>query len=179
MPDGRVIHLAEGRRHLLRYAGRVTYMMAPAIERVAESFIQAIEPDQLVFDLRAATMLDSTNLGLMARLAARADRGQPGGGRCTIVSTNDDVTDALRSMGFEGLFDIVADHPAVHAAAPEEEIALEPTSQVELLRTMLEAHRVLADATPDEQEEANFRAVVEHLEAEMSAAGHDTANRHG
>lgn len=167
MPDGRVLHRMAGARHHLRYSGRVQYTMAPAIERFADGFIDEVSPADLLFDLREATMLDSTNLGLMARLAARADRDNTGE-RCTIVSSNEDVTEVLRSMGFEEIFAIVPADPAADEPGLDEEITPQPTSQIDLLRTMLEAHRVLA--TLDESD-ASFRAVVDQLEAEMAMLG--------
>jgi anti-anti-sigma regulatory factor len=160
-----VLHIAHGRRHVLRYLGRAVYTMAPAIERFMEGLLPAeVEPGGLVFDLREARMLDSTNLGLMARLAARVENGsdEP---RCLIVATSEDVTDVLRSMGMDSLFRIVSADPIVDEPGPEEEIVLEPTGQHELMRTMLEAHRVLAQI--DSKDRDGLRAVVEGLEAEL------------
>ncbi|HXU82979.1 MAG TPA: STAS domain-containing protein [Polyangia bacterium] len=162
MSDGRVFHAAAGGRHVLRYQGRVDYPIAPAIERFAQGLFNGNGPTALVFDLRPASMLDSTNLGLLARLAVRVGEG---GGHPTIVSTNDDVTDVLRSMGLATMFQISSDDPLLHEVGPGEEIPLEPTDQRDLMRTMLEAHRVLARI--DENDSAGFRAVVEGLEAEL------------
>ena len=162
MSDGRVFHAAAGGNHVLRYVGRADYVMAPAIERVGEGLFEANDPRTLVFDLRQATMLDSTNLGLVARLASRVDQA---GGRAAIVSTNDDITDVLRSMGLATMFQITSDDPVLHEVGPGDEIVLEPTGQRELMRTMLEAHRVLA--TIDQNDSSGFRAVVEGLESEL------------
>ena len=162
MSDGRVFHAAAGDSHVLRYVGRADYVMAPAIERLGEGLFEGNGLSNLVFDLREATMLDSTNLGLLARLASRVDQA---GGRAAIVSTNDDVTDVLRSMGLAAMFQISSDDPLLHQVGPGDEIVLEPTGQRELMRTMLEAHRVLASI--DENDSAGFRAVVEGLESEL------------
>jgi anti-anti-sigma factor len=162
MSDGRVFHASAGGWHVLRYQGRADYIMAPAIERVGEGLFQGNDLTGLVFDLRQATMLDSTNLGLIARMAFRVDQA---GGRATIVSTNDDITDVLRSMGLAAMFQISSDDPVLHQVGPGEEIVLEPTGQRELMRTMLEAHKVLASI--DENDSSGFRAVVEGLESEL------------
>jgi anti-anti-sigma factor len=162
MSDGRVFHASAGGRHVLRYVGRADYMMAPAIERFGEGLFEGNGLTGLVFDLREATMLDSTNLGLLARLAGRVEQA---GGRATIVSTNDDVTDVLRSMGLATMFQISSDDPVLHEMGPGEEIRPEPAGQRELMLTMLEAHRVLASI--DQNDSAGFRAVVEGLESEL------------
>jgi anti-anti-sigma factor len=164
MSDGRVFHAAAGERHVLRYHGRADYMMAPAIERFAERLFDGNGPTGLVFDLRQASMLDSTNLGLLARLASRAGEA---GGRATIVSTNDDITDVLRSMGLAAMFEIASDDALLHEVGEGEEILLEPTGQRDLMRTMLEAHRVLASI---DENDSGFRAVVEGLESELESA---------
>lgn len=162
MSDGRVFHAAVGSRHVLRYVGRADYVMAPAIERVGEGLLEGNDLTELVFDLRQATMLDSTNLGLLVRMAGRAEQA---GARATIVSTNDDVTDVLRSMGLGAMFQISSDDPVLHEVGPGEEIPQEPTGQRDLMRTMLEAHRVLVSI--DQNDSAGFRAVVEGLESEL------------
>lgn len=163
MPDGRVSYRRVGRYHVLRYTGRVQYTLAPAIERHLDAIVAEVTAGDLIFDLRDATMLDSTNLGLMARVAARADRGD--GHHCTIVLGNEDVSQVLRSMCFPEIFDLVTDHPVADEPGDEQPIAQTPTSQVELLRTMLEAHRVLAAM---DESDPSFRAVVAQLEAEMA-----------
>ena len=165
MSDGRVFHACTGERHVLRYTGRADYVMAPAIERFAERLFEGNCPSGLVFDLRAASMLDSTNLGLLARLATRVDQA---GGRATIVSTNDDVTDVLRSMGLAAMFQIASDDPVLHEVDGGEEIPLQPTGQRELMQTMFEAHWLLARI--DENDSAGFRAVVEGFESELGSA---------
>jgi len=162
MSEGRVFHAAAGNRHVLRYVGRADYTMAPSIERLGDGLFEGNGLSALVFDLRQASLLDSTNLGLLARLAGRVEQA---GGRATIVSTNDDVTDVLRSMGLSAMFQISSDDPLLHEVGEGEEIPQEPTGQRELMLTMLEAHLVLTSI--DENDSSGFRAVVEGLESEL------------
>jgi anti-anti-sigma factor len=164
MTDGRVTHSAQDGQHVLRYYGRIDYTIAPAIERFATALLETIEPGTLVFDVCEAEMLDSTNLGLIARLACTQPSDRPP----RIISTNDDITDVIRSMGLERSFEIVTEASA-HAGA-EEPIAVAAPSRGDLLRTMLDAHRVLA--AMDESDRARFRDVVACLEAELDAGTH-------
>ena len=163
MPDGRITHTEREGVHVLRYAGRIDYTLAIAIDRLLETLLRDGSVAGLVFDLRQANLVDSTNLGLLARLAERV-RGR-GGNRAVIVSTNEDVTDVLRSMGFEEIFDIVADDPVAAAAGPGEEISFRQPSQDELMRTMLHAHRALV--TLNDKDRAEFQDVVTWLEGEV------------
>jgi anti-anti-sigma regulatory factor len=164
MSDGWVTYACRQGRHVFRYGGRVAYPLAPAIERCAERAL-GDAGGALIFDVREATLIDSTNLGLMARLAARA----PGEAvRPVIVSGNDDITAVLASMGFDEVFSIVSEHPVLEAPASEEPIICGPPSQGELLETMLSAHRTLMAL--NDKDRAEFEGVVAWLEAE--ARGH-------
>lgn len=162
MSDGRITHSRKDDVHVLHYFGRVDYTLAPTLQRYLDRLFQESRVGGFVFDLREATLLDSTNLGLLARVAERVRAGC--GRRCVLVATTDDITDVLRSMGFEQIFDIVSDDPAV-ATEPDEEISVERPSQDELMRTMLEAHRTLV--TLNDKDREKFQDVVMWLESEM------------
>jgi anti-anti-sigma factor len=171
MADGRVTYAAEGGWHVLRYFGRVDYTMAPAIERFVENLAHASPPARpFVFDVTDASILDSTNLGLIARLVERVR--VEGAGRCTVVAKNGDIDDVMRSMGFEEIVDL-AEHAPPQVGTPgsdggpvqQELVTDESASQGEMLRTMLEAHRALIGL--DDQDCAQWRDVVTMLEAEM------------
>jgi hypothetical protein len=178
MADGRVTYAAEGGWHVLRYFGRVDYTMAPAIERFIDQLphgqLPHGQPDgagegarPFLFDLSCARLLDSTNLGLIARVVERSRAD--GAGRSLVLSQCGDIDDVVRSMGFEAIVDLTSQRPAAvregGSCADEEVVTDETTSQGEMLRTMLEAHRALAGL--DEEETGQWRDVVTMLEAEM------------
>ena len=162
MADGRVTYASEAGWHVLRYFGRVDYTMAPAIER----FIDHLGHDQarpFLFDMTGARILDSTNLGLLARVVERSRND--GASRSRVLCPPADIDDVLRSMGFETIVDISGDNPLGPANGQEEVVTDEAASQGEMLRTMLEAHRALAGL--DDHDCAQWRDVVTLLEAEM------------
>lgn len=165
MPEGRVTYAERDGWHVLRYFGRVDFSMAPAIDHFVEGLMQGeAEQHPFLFDLSEARLVDSTNLGLMARLA---DRVHPASGcRSAIVSTRADIDDVLGSMGFRDIFDIVTDHGACshNGSTCEATVTGEASSQGELLRTMLEAHRTLVSLNDKDRDE--FKEVVRMLEAE-------------
>src|SRR5215204_5809638 len=106
MPNGHIAHAHDGGYHVLRYFGRVDYMLAPSIQRFTDGLIGHEKISALIFDLTEAEYLDSTNLGLLARLAERIR--ESAGASSVIVSENDDINCVLRSMGFEQIVDILA-----------------------------------------------------------------------
>ena len=163
MADGRVTYTQQQGWHVLHYGGRVDYTLAPAIDRFVDGLCSDGRVRPFVFDLSEARLLDSTNLGLIARAADRVQAA--GGGRSIIVCNNGDIEDVLGSMGFHDIFEIVSEHPlAARDEAHEEVVTGQASSQGELLRTMLEAHRTLAGLNDKDREQ--FKDVVSMLEAE-------------
>ena len=164
MPNGHVTHAEKEGFHVLRYFGRVDYMLATSINRFADRLIEKGHVDGLIFDLTEAENLDSTNLGLLARIAERVQKA--GGGRSVIVSTSDNINCVLRSMSFDQIFEIVTD-PSDFSTDGEDEIETEAQSQEELLNTMLDAHRKLVSLS--EVDRLQFQDVVACLESELEA----------
>ena len=162
MPNGHVTHAQKEGFHVLRYFGRVDYMLATSINRFADRIIQKGGVGGLIFDLTEAENLDSTNLGLLARIAERVRTA--GGGRSVIVSTSDNINCVLRSMSFDQIFEIVTD-PTDFSTVEDDEIEAEPQSQEELLNTMLDAHRTLVSMS--EADRLQFQDVVACLESEL------------
>ena len=78
------------------------------------------------------------------------------------MSTREDITCVLSSMGFEQMFTIVKD-TAREAPAPEgEDIEPTPTAEAELRNVMIEAHRMLMGMS--ETGRVQFEDVVKCLE---------------
>ena len=169
MPGGRVTHAESEGVHVLRYFGRVNYVLAPAIKQFADDLVNQGDVRGWVFDLTHAELLDSTNLGLLARLAVRSGATDPA--RSVIVSPSDDLNSVLRSMSFDQLFDIVTVAPPDETMQEGgEDIAGPAASRRELGETMLDAHRALMALSDSGRLE--FEQVVAALEAELS--GDDT-----
>ena len=161
---GRVTYARADGVHILRYHGRVTYVLAPAIKRFADGLLERAGSDGWIFDLSRAESLDSTNLGVVARIAELART--TGGARIVILSTNEDITDVLCSMGFDQTFDVVTSVPEEAVAGPDAEIGGAGASRDELGHVMLDAHRMLMTLSETARDE--FQEVAAQLEAELS-----------
>ena len=170
MHKGHVTHAETDGVHVLRYFGRVDYVLAPAIKRFADDLVSRGDVHGWIFDLTNAELLDSTNLGLLARLADRT-----GGvaaserSRSVIVSTSDDINSVLRTMSFDEIFEIVGHAPDEEPGGAREErgeaIAAESSSPREIGETMLDAHRALVALS--EVGRLQFEDVVTALEADL------------
>jgi len=181
MPRGHVTHAERDGVHVLRYFGRVDYTSAPALHGFLDDLLQKHDCRGLIFDLGSAESLDSTNFGLIARVAEgwRTTTGAPS----LVVSTNDDVTSVLRSMCLDEVVELVETRPedassplaSVAAgakasantngtAASESVIPPGRPSTDDLRRTMLDAHRALMKLS--ESGRLAFQDVVAGLEGE-------------
>ena len=163
MINGQVSYAAQAGVYVLRYSGAVNYTLAPGLERFFQHLIHRGSVSGLVFDLSAAESLDSTNLGLMARINEQVL--ETGGANSVIISGNEDIDAVLCSMGFDQTFDLSpAGSNGPDACA--ELIAAEAPSATELRRTMLEAHRALVRLS--EAGRLEFESVVACLERDTS-----------
>ncbi len=158
----------EGGTHVLRFIGDIRYPMAPSLEDFLDRLFTRTRPDGFVIDLRQASSIDSTNLGLLARLAKRMRKAKQA--RVTLLSDQSDINELLLSMGFDSVFDLVERcDPAPLATQPIKPNAVDAE---ELGRTVLNAHRDLMGINQQNNDE--FRKLVDMLEQERA----DTVSHH-
>lgn len=142
----------------LKFVGEVRLTLCSVLDEVIEGIFSAPEFTSIIIDLTEATNLDSTTLGLLAKLSILSRRRN--GLLPTLLSTNPDISRLLESMGFELVFNMVSspvpcpdclrDLPAQNAS--EEQVKLH----------VLEAHRILMEL--NENNRAAFRDLVSALE---------------
>ncbi|MBT3294896.1 MAG: STAS domain-containing protein [Verrucomicrobia bacterium] len=128
----------EGVCHI-RLAGRVTFTMCRRFDAFIDELFQ--EPlSDIILDLRKTDHIDSTMLGLLAKIARifiERYHHKP-----ALISTRDDINILLDSMGFEAAFKL-----RTHADSEPfflEDIPLLEKS-VPMPETLLEAHSLLMD----------------------------------
>lgn len=165
---GRVLHAVHEGVHVLRFVGEIRHPLGPALERFLERLLKE-KPKELIIEFGETRIVDSTCLGLLARVALRL-RAQ-GLAKARIVSPRADITEVLRSMSFDRLFDIVGEMPL--GPLEERELATAVGRDGDaLLATVLGAHRTLMALS--EHNRLQFKDVVEALEQESAAHREDT-----
>ena len=162
MDSGRVLHACSDGVHVLRFLGDIRYTLSPSLEDYVHNLFSGSTPAAMVIDLVETESIDSTNLGLMARMAMRME--ELGGSRITIVSDRPEINVLLNSMAFDEVFDIVP-RTAIEAAEATE-IAVEPADKAGTARTVLNAHRALMELS--EHNRDLFRDVVTEIEKNES-----------
>jgi len=155
--------------HVLKFAGDIRFNLAPTLG----DFVQQIGSrgeKAIVLDLTETTCMDSTSLGLLAKIALASQavlHVQP-----TLVTTNPDITRIIRSMGFEQIFIIIDD--VTYACDGALELPTHVMSEELLREQVLDAHRTLMDLNA--HNEACFCDLVEALEAECKPSIKDATN---
>lgn len=160
--------------YVVKLVGDVRLNLCTSFDNFIDKMFSHSEFRGVVFDMHETEGVDSTTLGLMAKIAFRSAERK--GGKPLVLCEDRGLLHLLDSMGFEDLMDISsdADNDAYHAEpaplkcnAPDEHTARE---------MVLEAHRVLMSM--NEQNESTFRDLVHALESEQDAQGTKSAANH-
>jgi anti-anti-sigma factor len=158
MDNGKILHASREGIHVLRFIGDIRYTLGHSLDRFLEGLFAGPTPAGFVIDLTETDCIDSTNLGLLVRIAREMqDHNAP---RVTIVSNRPDINAVLTSMALDEVFDIVA-RTAVQPGG-EQELPRKDPDREALSRTLLKAHRALMELS--ERNEETFRDVVTQLE---------------
>lgn len=161
MSNSRIYYATSGGIHGLKYVGDIRYTIGVSLDKFISKLFEGPKPKGFMVDLTETVMIDSTNLGLLARIANLMKVcGAP---KVTLVSTNEDLNDLLFSIGFDEVFDIVDE--AGHAMSGGQELGLQDNTGPDMARTVLEAHRTLMAIREDNR--AQFQDVVELLEQNL------------
>ena len=143
---------------MLKLVGDVRLTLCCTLDQLFEKVFADREIDSIVIDLTRADNLDSTTLGLLAKIAVKASLAglhQP-----SIISSNSDITLLLESMGFRQYF-LIMEKPMT-SEKELSEVAQLAGSEEHLRAQVLDAHRTLM-AMNDHNREA-FESVVQALE---------------
>lgn len=148
---------------VLKFVGDVRCSLGPTISEFVNRVGQCEGIRSIVIDLTETTGIDSTALGLLAKVSLCSQEVLdvlP-----TIVSPHEDITRILVSMGFDNVFVIADSCP--EDAGPLGELPTKLVSEEALRDQVLEAHRVLMDL--NQQNRDAFRDLVEALESEKES----------
>jgi len=163
MAEGTARYAREGGTWFLKLAGDLRHPLAPALNALLDRAFADPDFKQLVVDLSAAENIDSTCLGILARIGNQARGGTPP----VIISNNNDINELLLAVCFDRLFTVVGDAGPIGEqleAVPET-----PVDKDSMLELVLEAHRRLCEI--DKNNNAVFCDVVRALEKEARQDG--------
>ena len=159
MDRGRYFYAEKDDITYIKMVGNLKYTTSSGFDHFVDGLMERGFKN-VVIDLSEATYIDSTNLGLIAKIAGRARHNA--NMHVTIVSPNEDINEILRSVRFNKLFTIVEDMKGVDDL---KEIPDEEHDKKEDLQMLIKAHKALMDI--DEENRPQFKDVVELLENEV------------
>jgi anti-anti-sigma factor len=156
--------------YVLLFQGDVRLTLCTAVDGFLDRMFQDAHFRSVVVDLGQTESIDSTSLGLLAKLSIQAARRFHY--RPTLVSTQPDITRVLVTMGLDDVFNLV-EEPLVQDDQLGEvpqlgELSCAEASEDEVRQRVLEAHRILMDM--NESNRAAFQDLVATLEADCAPA---------
>ena len=147
--------------YLIKMSGNLKYTGSGGFDIFIENIFSKIENKAVVIDLTEAQYLDSTNLGILAKIADTmlSDFEQ----KTTIISSNPDITTLLTNIGFDDYFTILDECPDTSTVLSD--ISEMVTGNRSMALMMLEAHKSLMELNNDNKNV--FSSVVDLLEKEV------------
>jgi anti-anti-sigma factor len=161
MDENKILYSEHDGVHFLRFHGDILHTLAPALDSFLKHLTEAPDSHSYLLDLTETQSIDSTMLGLLARVAKLAkEQGAP---PPTLVCPNEDIIDLLMGIGFDEVFSLVACDGAL--LGDGQEIAHAEADDQALTQTMLEAHQELIALKEDNR--LLFEDVIELLQRSL------------
>lgn len=160
MADGTVYYAEQDGTVVIRFLGDIRYTLAPALDRFLDALFARADLKTVIVDLSDTESIDSTGLGLLARIANFLHRRD--GSRPLLFSSQPDINAVLSSICLDTAF-IHCD--SIPDLAPGSALAAGNPSERELAQTVLEAHRLLCEM--NDANRAQFQNVVDAFEREL------------
>jgi len=159
MTTGRIQFAESEGTFVLKFIGDVRLTLCAALDAYIEKIFSALSFKSIVIDLTETDNIDSTSLGLLAKLSILSKERV--GLLPTLVSTHEDLNRLLQSMGFDQIFNIVAESTPTDAEL--QELPGQLLSEDQVKDRVLEAHRILMDL--NEHNRTAFTDLVSTLES--------------
>lgn len=158
MSSGKILVAEHDGVNVIKMIGDVRLTLCVSFDTFIDSMFAGESFCSVLFDLTEAQGIDSTTLGLMAKISLSANR------RCcqkpVALSNNPGITRLLESMGFDDIFHIVADLSLPFTGTRE--LPCTTGSEEQVKARVLEAHRLLMELNQTNSD--TFKELVETLE---------------
>ena len=158
MQEGKILAASHNGAYVIRMVGDVRLTLSTTIDEYIQTMFADPGFTSVWVDLCDAEGIDSTTLGLLAKLALQVK--ERFGFQPAIYSCEPGINRLLRSMGFQDLFEL---HEEA-CANPEEisEIPQVDDNEAAVKEKVIEAHRILMDLS--EENRARFKDLMSALE---------------
>ena len=158
MNVGKMLFAENDGCYVLKLQGDVRLTLSASLETFLQTVIEKSEFRSLVIDLSEADSVDSTSLGLLAKLAIASRRQLQEAP--VLVSPKEDITRILFSMGFEQVF-IISEQAVMQEENFQTMTPTEESERTTQLR-VIDAHKTLMAL--NDNNHAVFSDLVAQLE---------------
>lgn len=165
MQPGQILVASQSGVYVIKMLGDVRLTLCVSFDNFIDDMFADAEFSSVMFDLSGAEAIDSTTLGLMAKIsilgAERRDTVP------WVYSTNPSVNRLLDSMGFADIFHIINDMTQSELVLPAglaESLADSNLAEGDVKKKVIEAHRILMALNENNRNE--FTDLVHILESD-------------
>ncbi|EHK72582.1 MULTISPECIES: anti-sigma factor antagonist RssC [Pseudomonadaceae] len=158
MSTGKIQFAEQDGTFVLKFTGEVRLTLCSALDATIEHIFSSLNFSSIVIDLTETQSIDSTTLGLLAKLSILSR--QRIGLLPMLTTNNPDILRLLDSMGFDQVFNIV--ETVLPCPDCLTDLPPQDQSEAEVRSRVLEAHRVLMGL--NESNRNAFRDLVSALE---------------
>ncbi|MDE0875714.1 MAG: STAS domain-containing protein [Porticoccaceae bacterium] len=162
MNPGKILVADSMGDYLLKLSGDVRVTLCGTLNRHIETIFGSKNVKQVVVDMLDADCLDSTTLGLLAKLGLHCRKQY--GINLQVFCENASILRTLEHMSFDEIFDIFQDVPEVKEHINLHNIGIENVAVDDIRRQVLEAHKLLIEMNPENS--ADFTDLISALESD-------------
>lgn len=159
MSAGKILVSDQEGSYLLKFSGDVRVTLCGSLNRHMQTIFGSEDVVRVVIDMLEAEAVDSTTLGLIAKLGIHCQTEY--GIKVQLFCQSSNILRTLDCMGFEEIIDIFQDVP--ETSTELHAIEAVDTEIDEMRQQVLEAHKLLVKLRPDNQEQ--FIDLIRALEA--------------
>ncbi|MEE4361120.1 MAG: STAS domain-containing protein [Pseudomonadales bacterium] len=163
MDSGRILVGDHDGVYVIKFVGDVRVTLCATMDAFLRGLLEREDFRSVIVDLQETSGIDSTSLGLLAKLSLETQRRF--GVVPTLVSTNPDITRVLTAMGFGDVFHIL-ESPLTETGQLGELPRIESDEEA-MRQRVIDAHRTLMQL--NESNRNCFRDLVLALEGGAAA----------
>jgi len=142
--------------------GDLKYTECASLDEFLDEMLGEKKVEEVIIDLSDADWLDSTNLGLLAKISRYSIKNH--NKKPVLFSINDDLNQLLDNMGFNNFFNLI--NKLDEQKYQLQEMEAVQKSRQSMKKIMLEAHESLIELSDENKEK--FKNVVEVLRSSLS-----------
>ncbi len=158
MRPGQILVADHAGVYVIKMVGDVRLTLCISFDQFIDTMLSRADFCDVMFDLSEAEAIDSTTLGLMAKIALQGREEK--GITPVIFSNNESINRLLQTMGFQEIFTIVSDLEA--PVQPEQPLEMDASEEQQVKEKVIEAHKILMGLNRENRE--TFRNLVKMLE---------------